>query len=115
MSLEVTIDKLNDISALVTLSGPLSLGTNLKIVDMQLQRLIDEGVVRLVLDLTACPYADSSGLGVMVHIHGLAEAKGGLVRLCGASERIVRMLELTHTDALLPHDADLASSIAALG
>ena len=115
MSLDVTIKKLNDVSAVVTLSGPLSLGTNLKIVDMQLQQLIEEGVARLVLDLTACPYADSSGLGVMVHVHGLAEAKGGSIRLCGVSERIIRMLELTHTDALLPHDADLAASLAALG
>ena len=114
MSLEVTIQKLNDISAVVTLSGPLSLGTNLKIVDMQLQQLLEEGVVRLVLDLSACPYADSSGLGVMVHVHGIAEAKGGAIRLCGVSERIVRMLELTHTDTLLPCDADLATSIAAL-
>jgi anti-anti-sigma factor len=114
MSLDVTVEKLNEAAAVVTLTGPLSLGTNLKIVDMQLQQLIEEGVTSLVLDLTACPYADSSGLGVMVHTHGLAEAKGGSVRLCGVSERIVRMLELTHTDSLLPRDADLAASIAAL-
>ena len=115
MSLDVTIEKLNDISAVVTLNGALSLGTNLKILDTQLQQLIEDGVVRLVLDLTACPYADSSGLGVMVHTYGLAEAKGGSIRLCGLSERIARMLQLTHTDAMLPHDADLAASIAALG
>jgi anti-sigma B factor antagonist len=115
MSLDVTVEKLNDVSAVVTLTGPLSLGTNLKILDTQLQQLIEEGVVRLVLDLTACPYADSSGLGVMVHTHGLAEAKGGEIRLCGVSDRIARMLELTHTQTLLLRDADLAASIAALG
>jgi anti-anti-sigma factor len=115
MALDVTIEKLNDVSAVVTLSGPLSLGTNLKILDTQLQQLIEEGVVRLILDMTACPYADSSGLGVMVHTYGLTEAKGGAIRLCGVSERIARMLQLTHTEKLLPHDADLAASIAALG
>ena len=115
MSLEVMIKKLENGSAVLTISGPLSLGTNLKVLDTQLQQLIEEGVVRLVLDLTACPYADSSGLGVMVHTYGLIDAKGGKIRLCGVPERISRMLELTHTETLLPRDADLAASIAALG
>ena len=115
MALDVTVKKLDDTSAVITLTGPLSLGTNLKILDTQLQQLIEDGVVRLILDLTDCPYADSSGLGVMVHTYGLTEAKGGAVRLCGISERIARMLELTHTGTMLPHDPDLATSIAALG
>lgn len=115
MALDVTIKKLSEVSAVVALSGSLTLGTNLKVLDTQLQQLIETGVVRLVLDLTDCPYADSSGLGVMVHTHGLAAAKGGTIRLCGVSERITRILQLTHTEALLPQDADSAASIAAIG
>ena len=115
MALDVVVKKLNDVSAVVTLNGPLSLGTNLKILDTQLQQLVEEGVVRLIFDMTECPYADSSGLGVMMHTSGLTESKGGTIRLCGISERIARMLELTHTANLLPHDADLATSITELG
>ena len=114
MALEVTVNKLDDLSAVVTLTGALSLGTNLKILDTNLQQLVEDGVLRLVLDLTGCPYTDSSGLGVMIHTYGLIQARGGSVRLCGVSDRIARMLELTHTDSLLPRDADLASSLAAL-
>ncbi len=115
MALDVSIKKLDSVAAVVTLTGPLSLGTNLKILDTQLQQLIEEGVVRLVLDLTACPYADSAGLGVMVHAYGLADSRGGAIRLCGVPDRIEALLKLTHTEALLPRDADLAASIAALG
>ena len=115
MALEVSIDRLNETSAVVTLTGALSLGTNLKILDDRLQQLTEQGVVRLVLDLTACPYTDSSGLGVMIHTCGLVQARGGAIRLCGVSERIARMLQLTHTDTMLPSDTDLASSLAALG
>ena len=114
MALDVTLDRLNDVTAVVTLSGPLNLGTDLKIFDTQVQQLIEEGVRRLILDLTGCPYADSSGLGVMVHAYGLIDAKGGLIRLCGVSDRIASMLKMTHTDPLLPCDADLAASMAAL-
>ena len=115
MSLEVAFEKLDDLSAVATLRGPLTLGTNLKIVDTQLQHLISEGVVRLVLDLTECPYADSSGLGTLIHVSGLIQAHGGAVRLCGVSERIAALLAMTHTDKLLPSDANVAASLAALG
>lgn len=113
MALEVTLQRLNEFSAVVTLAGPLALGTNLKILDTQLQQLIAQGVVHLVLDLTACPYADSSGLGVMVYAYGLIHAKGGSIRLCGVPKRTAELLEMTHTGALLPCDTDLAASLAA--
>jgi anti-anti-sigma factor len=115
MALDTTVDRLDQRSAVVTVRGPLSLGTNLKIVDTQLQQLIEDGVVRLVLDLTSCPYCDSAGLGVMVHAHGLIDAKGGMIRLCGVPERIAALLKLTHTGPLLPCDVDSAASIAAFG
>lgn len=115
MALDVTVEKLNDVSALVTARGPLSLGTNLKILDTRLQQLIADGVTRLVLDLTESPYADSAGLGVLIHAYGLIRAKSGSMRLCGVSERIDALLKLTHTETLLPCDADSAASIAAIG
>jgi anti-anti-sigma factor len=115
MALDVTVERLSGGSAVVTVQGPMSLGTNLKILDTQLQQLIEEGVVKLVLDLTACPYCDSAGLGVMVYAHGLIVAKDGMIRLCGVSERVAALLKLTQTEPLLPCDADLAASMAALG
>ena len=115
MALDATVERLNQLSAIVAVRGPLSLGTNLKIVDTQVQQLIEEGVVKLVLDLTECPYCDSAGLGVMVHAYGLLDAKGGKIRLCGVSDRVAALLKMTHTEALLPCDADSAASIAAMG
>jgi anti-sigma B factor antagonist len=115
MALDITVERLSGVSALVTVQGAMSLGTNLKILDTQLQQLIEEGVLKLVLDLTASPYADSAGLGVLIHAFGLVRARGGSMRLCGVSERIAALLKLTHTDAMLPCDADLAESMAALG
>jgi anti-anti-sigma factor len=115
MALDITVERLSDVSALVTVQGAMSLGTNLKILDTKLQQLIEGGVVKLVLDLTESPYADSAGLGVLIHAFGLIRAKGGSMRLCGVSERIGALLQLTHTDAILPCDADLAASMAELG
>ncbi len=96
------------------MTGALTLGTDLKIADSQLQALIGRGAIRLVLDLTGVPYSESSSLGMLVHTCGLTRQHGGTLRLCGLPERIGDTLKLTTTDTLLPIDADRAASIGAL-
>jgi anti-anti-sigma factor len=115
MALELTTEKLDAHTAVVTMTGSLTLGTNLKIADTQLQQLITDGVTRLVLDLTACPYSDSAGLGVLVHTYGLLREHGGAIRLCGTPERVSALLKMTKLERLLPCDPDRATSIAELG
>ncbi len=118
MALEVVITHAGPPSApgtaVATLTGPLALGTGLKIADTQLQKLIEGGVSKLVLDLSGVPYSDSAGLGTMVHTYGLLQARNGSLRLCGVSERLAAMLKMTRTDAFLPADADVEASLAAL-
>ena len=101
-------------TAIVTLAGLMTLGTNLKTADQQVQTAIDTGAKNLILDLTGVTYSDSAGLGMMVHTYGLIKAKGGSFRLCGVCERVLAMLKLTTTDRFLPVDADRAASLAAL-
>lgn len=114
MSLDVSIKRIGTDTAVVTLTGALSLGTQLKIADNQIQDLITAGVTRLVLDLTAVPYSDSAGLGTLVHLYGLLQKRAGAIRLCGVSERVAGMLRMTRTDALLPSDPDAKASLAAI-
>ena len=114
MTLEMTVEKLDRATAVADLSGSLTMGTSLKTVDSNLQTLIEDGVSRLVLDLSACPYADSAGLGLLMHLNGLIGAKGGAMRLCGVSDRIASLLTLTKTDAILKRDVDRDMSLMAL-
>ncbi len=114
MPLETLLRRIDDATIVVLMSGPLTLGTNLKTADSQLQSLLETGTSRLILDLTQVPYADSAGLGTLVHTFGLAESRGGLLRLCGLSPRLLKMLQMTKTDALLPIDSDATASLAAL-
>src|SRR5271168_3791503 len=115
MSLEVAIEKLDGNTAAVTISGPLALGTKLKILDSQLQQLVCDGFNRVVLDLTHCSYLDSSGLGVVVYTWGLLQNSNGVLRICGVNDRVSALLKLTKTEAFLPCDPDRPTSIAALG
>ena len=114
MPLEASVQRVDPDIAVLTLSGPLTLGTNLKTLDGTIQTLLGTGARRLVFDLSASPYADSAGLGTLIHTSGLVAARGGTLRLAGVSDRIASMLRMTHTDSLLPMDTDAAASLAAL-
>lgn len=113
MPLEAVIQRIDSHTATIALSGPITLGTNLKTFDSQVQTLVESGVARLALDLTASPYADSAGLGTLIHTAGLLAQKGGALRLAAVSERILSMLRMTHTEPLFTIDPDLPASLAA--
>lgn len=113
MPLDVSVDNVDSKTAVVSLNGPLTLGTNLQIAEMRIRQLVSEGFTRLVLDLSGCPYCDSAGLGMLVHLYGMLQSSNGVLRLCGVGERISELLKMTRTDTLLPCDADRDASLAA--
>lgn len=95
--------------------GAITLGSSLHAADAQLQKAIREGAAKVVLDMTEVPYMDSAGLGVLVQASGMAKQQGGDLRLCAVSERVVELIKMTRTEALLPMDEDVEASLKALG
>ncbi len=110
----MTVETVDAGCAVVAIHGSLTLGTNLKTVDANVQRLIGSGAARLVIDLSGCPFCDSAGLGFLIHAYGLVGAQGGTMRLCGVGERVMGLFTMTKTDGILPMDADRATSLAKL-
>jgi anti-sigma B factor antagonist len=113
MTLQTSIERIDANTAVIVFVGSVTQGMNLKMTDDQIQALADEGVSRMVLDLTSVPYIDSAGLGVLVHTRGLMRKRGGNLRLCGVTDRVAALLKMTMMDAVLPVDADTAASLAA--
>lgn len=99
---------------MVKLSGGLTLGTSLKIADSQIQAAIENGVTRMVIDLTDVEYMDSAGLGMLMYAYGMVDEKKGKLRLCGVTDRLISLLKMTKTDTFLPIDSNRDESIAAL-
>jgi anti-anti-sigma factor len=112
--MSATIDRLTNATAVVTLSGPLTLGTSLKVADSQVQTVIAEGVSKMVIDLTSVDFIDSAGLGMLVFTYGTLSEKHGSLRLCGVSPRVLHLLQLTKTDGFLAVDASREDSLTAL-
>jgi anti-sigma B factor antagonist len=114
MILETDIQRPEPGCAVVRFKGALTLGTSLHAADAQLQKTINGGAAKVVLNMAEVPYMDSAGLGVLVQASGLAKQQGGDLRLCGVSERVADLIRMTRTEALLPMDADEDASLKAL-
>ena len=65
-------------------------------VERTLTELIEGSRAKLLVDLTAVPYIDSTGLGTLVAAMRQARAAGGDVRLCGLQKEVLSIFGITH-------------------
>jgi anti-anti-sigma factor len=62
---------------------------------------------RCVIDASALAYIDSRGLEVLVEANEEASASGQSLKLCGVTETVRRVLELTRLSTLFEFFADV--------
>ena len=115
MPLESKIEHISDSFAIVRLFGALNLGSSLSLVDSQVRQLLEDGVSKLVVDVTGVTHADSSGLGFLMHANGVLQSKGGSMRIAGVGHRLHDLLTMTRVDQLLKIDETPEESVQALG
>jgi len=68
--------------ALLQISGRVTLTEGTAVFDDALRRLVDEGRVKLVLDLGGVPYIDSTALGIILRAHATVTRRGGALGSC---------------------------------
>jgi len=111
--IETKIQQVGDVT-IVSLSGDLSHGNTLSVAESSINRLIDGGARKLVVDLARLDRIDSSGLGMLIFCGGRMEQSGGRMRIAGASAVVARVFEIAHANRVLQFDADLASACSQL-
>lgn len=65
-----------------------------------IDRLIQQGRTKVVLDLHDVPYIDSSGLGLLVSRYVRLRRRGGDLRLAGLTTRSAHLLEITKLETV---------------
>jgi anti-sigma B factor antagonist len=81
--------------AIVRISGRVTLTEGTPEVDDVLQRLVQQGHVRIVLDLEEVPYIDSTALGSLLRTHATVSRRGGAMKLLKVKGHVRELLELT--------------------
>ena len=95
------------------ISGRLALGNTLLTIERSLERLIEQGVKKLVVDVTSLSTIDSAGLGTLLMIAGKIEQAGGAMKIAGASGVIERTFEIVHLRKVIDQHADVNSAVSA--
>jgi anti-sigma B factor antagonist len=95
------------------LEGALGVAAALELRDL-LDGLLEGPGAKVLLDLGAVTLIDSSGVGILVTAHRLADSRGAAFALAAAPGPVGRVFELTRTDKLLRIYATVEDGLAAL-
>ncbi|WFE66321.1 STAS domain-containing protein [Micromonospora sp. WMMD714] len=87
------------------LAGELDLGAA-GTLNAEIDRLTAAGERHLLLDLTELTFCDSTGIAAFVRGDNLAVARGGWLRLAGATGRVDRVLRITGLADVLRYQPD---------
>jgi len=99
---------------LLTLTGTMTMGTQLQRFEWQIDELIKSGQNRVVVDMSKITYLDSSAIGVLVGCQGVVRNSGGQFRMAALTDRVAKILKLAGVDQVLALDASRDSAIAHL-
>lgn len=80
------------------LSGPLTLSN---LFDFQAELRSGEPPRTAILDLSAVPYMDSSGMGAIINYHVHCERNGARMIVTGVNSRVLELFKLTHVDSVI--------------
>ncbi len=112
-AIRIETDGLPADKAVLVLDGELSIGTGVRVplaVDEQLR----DGRVRLVIDLAAVEFIDSSGLSLLLNAQRRVERAGGVLAVVEPPERVKRVFEMTRLDRAFKLCPGREEAVAAL-
>jgi len=72
---------------------------------------VEQGSLKILLDLSRVKFLDSFGIGMLAGLHRRLAGLGGYLRLCGVNERIRMSLTITRLDKLLTLYDDQESAL----
>jgi anti-sigma B factor antagonist len=112
MDLEFSIsEEQHDDSAVVSVHGEIDVATAPELREV-LQRLVNEGRTRIVVDLLDVGFLDSTGLGVLVGALDACREADGELRLVIGEARIRKVFEITGLSDVFSISTTVAEAVA---
>lgn len=112
MLTQTDIDQVEDGIAIVKFTGRLTLGSSMSLAEAKINQLIEqEGVLKIVFDLTNVDFVDSAGLGLVVFMRGKLLEKGGRFRVVSPPPRVLDLFRMSNNASVLDIDAVASESV----
>lgn len=105
--------QIRDGVCVLRLQGRFVTGSDAELVSAQ-NSLQATGIAKVVVDLSAVPYVDSTGLSFVVELHKSLARRGGQLYLANANQRVREVLEMTRIGELIPLFENVAEAENAL-
>ncbi|GAA2699303.1 STAS domain-containing protein [Micromonospora olivasterospora] len=105
MTFTVTYAQRAGVGACLRLAGELDMSSAPEL-NAALDRLTDEGERHLLVDLSELTFCDSTGIAAFVRGDNRATARGGWLRVTGATGRVERVLRITGLADVLGYEPD---------
>jgi len=97
---------------IITVGGNLVIGDAESSFKKMVTRLLEEGRVNLLIDLSAVGFLDSSGLGALVRALTNSQREGGQTQLLTAGPQIRKLLQMTKLDSVFEIHEDLEAAVS---
>ena len=111
--LHIAEERVGD-ATLLRLSGRLELDAGDLALRDHINRLVEEGRTRLVLDMKDVTRIDSAGIGMLVGKYLSVTRKGGTIRLLHLTTRATRLMDITRLVTVFETYDDEAAAIQSL-
>ena len=85
---------------IMRLEGQLMGGSEAEEMREQILAAIEQGTVKILLDMEGVSWVNSSGLGILIAAHMAARKKGGALKLMNVSNRIESILNVTRLSTI---------------
>lgn len=109
--LRVDIDTRAD-QAVVTMAGEVDIACTAAL-GQRLSALIDQGFVRIVLDLSGVQFCDAHGFGLMARVSRQAAQHGGWLRVAGVRPSVARVIDIVRLTRTLPAYSTVSDALEA--
>ena len=97
---------------IITVTGDLVIGDAESNFKKTITRLLEEGRVNLLVDLSAVGFLDSSGLGALVRALTNSQKEGGQTKLLNAGPQIRKLLQMTKLDSVFEIHEDMEAAVS---
>lgn len=114
MALTLETRKCEPNVTVIELGGRLTLDIARGQIEGAVLKALNEGVQKLVFDLSQVRYIDSTGIGIIAYCFGKISRQGGRAAVVGATGLVKEVFRLTRLDNVIPFFPDTASACDSL-